>query len=87
MLSEDCIVTNATKAIVGSFVTASLNLIPLFTPSLLSAQQVGGLNAFFLSGLGVLVVLTYKNSQKRVPDGTAVVIVEDGKVAAAKKVV
>lgn len=60
--------TNATKAVVGGLVSAGINLALLFGVEL-TTQQVAGLNVFVDAVLVAVVALTYKNSQKRLPDG------------------
>lgn len=57
--------TNTTKAVVITLVNSVLNIAVQFGASLSDAQQVsimGGVN----SALALWVLLTYKNSRKRV---------------------
>ncbi len=59
--------TNATKALLGSFLNSGLALLVAFGVTLTNVQQ-GAILLFVNSGLAVWVALTYKDSPKRVDD-------------------
>lgn len=59
--------TNATKALIISFVNAGLGLAVAFDVAMTAAQQ-GAVLGFVNAGLALWVGLTYKSSAKRIPD-------------------
>ena len=69
--------TNALKAGIISVVNIALALAVSFGLPLSDAQQ-GLIAALVNSALGVWVMLTYKNSPRRIPDGAEVF--DDGSV-------
>lgn len=71
--------TNATKANLIALVNATLGLLIAFDVALTQAQQ-GAVLLFANVLFGAFVGVTFKRSPKRVPDGTGIVKVEDGKV-------
>lgn len=71
--------TNATKANIIAAINASLGLAIAFGVSLTEIQTAATL-VFANAVLALFVGVTFKNSPKRMPDGDAVVRVEDGKV-------
>ncbi len=60
--------TNAVKAAIIAAVNATLGLLIAFDVAL-SALQQGATLTFVNALLGLWVAVTYKNSNKRLPDG------------------
>jgi hypothetical protein len=58
--------TNATKAVIGAAINSTLSLAVL--AHLLSDVVAGSLGVALNAWLAVFVLLTYKDSAKRVPD-------------------
>lgn len=71
--------TNATKAGIIALVNATLGLLLAFGVPL-TEVQTGAVLVFVNAALGLFVGVTFKDSPKRVPDGTGLVKIEDGKV-------
>lgn len=59
--------TNATKASVIAFANATLGLVMAFGFDVTSAQAAA-INTFVNAALALWVLLTYRNSAKRIPD-------------------
>jgi len=59
--------TNATKGVIGGVVSAGLNLAILFGVPL-SPEQTAGINGFVDAVLIAWIVLTYKDSPKRIEE-------------------
>lgn len=63
--------TNATKALLIALVNAAMGLAVAFGVTVTVAQQ-GAITVFVNCALALVVALTYKGSEKRIPDGARV---------------
>ncbi len=67
--------TNATKAGIITAINAALGLAIAFGVNITDVQT-GSIIVFSNAILGLVVGLTFKNSQKRIPDGAAVLTLD-----------